>query len=143
MTHLQDERTVAERSACLYTLAAANTQRFVNGVFIIRLLDKFSPDGPGGTQLVLCRARKRTGTRLEESKTQFTVTAHLEAVDTLDRGRFKNTIRSAPAALNALCGVQLPDGPPRTDRPDQRRIARRTPAKLRTAAACLAASRTA
>jgi hypothetical protein len=87
MPDLQHERAVAKGRAALDTPTAPDAQRFVNGVFVIRLLNEFSPDGTRGTNLVFGGTSEGCGAGLEKSEAQPAIAALLGPMDTLHSGR--------------------------------------------------------
>jgi len=85
MTYLKKERTIAERIASLDAFPAADTQRFINDVFVVGFLNETSLDGACRAELVFRAGIEGVWLRLKIAGTEFTVAAHSKFVNTFDR----------------------------------------------------------
>ena len=84
MAHLEKKGAVAERCAAFDTFAAADTQLFINNIFIIGMLNKSALNGSCGAKLVFRSGVESVGLRLEVAGTKLTIPAHGEFVDAFD-----------------------------------------------------------
>ena len=84
MTHLKEEGAIAESGAAFDTLAAADTQLFINNIFIIGMLNKSALDGSRWAELVFGASVEGVWLRLEVAGAELAVSAHGEFVDAFD-----------------------------------------------------------
>jgi hypothetical protein len=112
MPHLQVERSIAESIAPFDAFGAANAQRFIDGVLVIRILDKRALDSGSRTELILGARIQVVGRRLKISRAELTVAADGVGVHTLNGGLLEHTTRGAEAASDAFLRVDLPDRSP-------------------------------
>ncbi len=84
MAYLEKEGAVAERGAAFDTFAAADTQLFVNNIFVIGMLNKSALDGSRWAELVFRSGVQGVGLRLEVAGAELAIPAHGEFVDTFD-----------------------------------------------------------
>jgi hypothetical protein len=110
MAHLQKERTVAKSITSLDTFAAADTQRFVNSIFIVGLLNKSAFDSACGTKLIFRAAIESVRLRYKVASAEFAISAHGKVVNAFDRRHIKHTISGAVPACHTLVRVNLPNG---------------------------------
>ena len=85
MPHLKEKGAVAEGAASFDTLAAANAQRFVYGVFVIWMLDEPALDRACGAKLILRSGVEGVWLRLEVAGAELAVSTHGEIVHAFDR----------------------------------------------------------
>ncbi len=109
MADLQEQGTVAEGATALHAFTAADTERFVDAVLEIGVLDEGALEGAGGTELVLRTGIQFGGVRREVAATEFAIAAHLVGMDALHRRLAQNAFRSAVAALDTDMRIDLPD----------------------------------
>ena len=106
---LEEQRAVAETIATLDTLRAADAERLVNLVFVIRIFDERAFDRGSRAKLVFGGGRERVGLRLEVAGAKIAVAAHRKGVNAFHSGLFKHALRGAVAASKAFLRVNLPD----------------------------------
>ena len=110
MAHLQKERAVAEGVTTFNTLSASDAQRFINRVFVVRVLDKSTFYRSGRAKLVFGAGVQCSCFRFKKAGAKVAIAAHCEGVDTFDGGPLKYAIRSAVATGDANLRVNLPNG---------------------------------
>ena len=106
---LEEQRAVAETIATLDTLRAADAERLVNLVFVIRIFDERAFDRSGRAKLVFGGGRERVGLRFEIAGAKIAVAAHREGVNTLHGGLFEHAVGRTVTAANAFIGIKLPN----------------------------------
>jgi hypothetical protein len=106
--YLQIERSVSERAATLHALATPHTERFINLVLVVRLLNKLPLDCCRGTKLILrCRVLLgRPGLMIAAA--QLAVPTNTIGMHTLHRRWIEDAVGPASSALNTLCRINLP-----------------------------------
>ena len=109
MTDLQEQGTIAECTAALYTFCTADTEFFFNSIFIVRIFYIGPLYRPGRTQLVFGGSIGSNCVWLMISTAQFTLAADIIGMHTFNRGRCQHAVCSAATALDTQVGVNLPD----------------------------------
>ena len=109
MTHLHMQGAIAETIACLDTFCTADTEGFIDRIFIIGIFNKGSFDCPHGTYLVFGTFVDRIGLRFEKAEAYRAIAADIKGVDTLYGRFFQHACRFALSAGTAFVGVYLPD----------------------------------
>ena len=107
--HLKEERAISEPVAALDALRAADAQLFVNGVFVIGIVNVGPLNGCGRTEAVLGPSVEVNWLRLKVARAELTIAANGVGVDTLHGGLLEHTMGCAVAAAQTFLGVDLPD----------------------------------
>jgi hypothetical protein len=110
MANLQKQGAVAEPIATFNAFRAPNTKRFLNPVFVIRVLDERPFNGCSGTELVLGTCVQVVGFGLKITSAKLAVTADRVSVHASDRGLLKHTTCGAKPTSHAFLWIYLPDG---------------------------------
>ena len=113
MANLQVQRAIAKRAAALDAFRTTDAQLFMDGVFKKGILDEFTLNGFGRTELVFRRGIQPFDVGLMKAAAQFAVTAHGKGVHALDRRGREHAFRGTAAALGAQIRIDLPNQPVR------------------------------
>lgn len=109
MPDLQVERAIAKLNAATDALAAADAERLINRIFVIRILQSLSLDSTCWAKLVLSAGVQGGGLSLKVAGAQLAIAAHIAQLDTLDSRLLKDAVRCAMSALDAFGWIDLPD----------------------------------
>jgi len=110
MSDLQKERAIAECVASFYAFCAADAEFFVDGVFVVRVLDKVSYYGAGGAEFILSAGVHVFGVGRKITCAEVTVSAYGVGMDAFYGGLFENAVSCAVSTGGTYFRVDLPDG---------------------------------